>query len=97
MSNQTINVTDGAFWTSKQIAQTFVNILKLWLTEEQFAEMVERNQAEEVEGICHSHDYCDANEAMFEAMYVCGVAEWDEQEQMWEQVWKAAGHLMGRN
>lgn len=32
-----------------------------------FREMIDRNKTETDEGICHSHDYCDANMVMHEA------------------------------
>lgn len=49
-------------------AAAFVRILRKWLTPEEFAEMQARNSAEKLAGVCHSHDFCDANMAMHAAI-----------------------------
>lgn len=49
------------------VAKAFARILREYLTSEEVAEVIERNKAREP-GICHSHDFCDANEPMYEAM-----------------------------
>ena len=49
-----------------QAAINFSNILRRWLTPEQMAQVIERNMARHP-GVCHSHDFCDANMAMDEA------------------------------
>jgi len=56
----------------EQIASSFAAILRDWLTPEEFEEMRQRNQAEPNASICHSHDFCDANMAMDEAMRLNG-------------------------
>jgi len=46
--------------------------------------------------ICHSHDYCDANDAMFDAWLKLGQLEsdWDpasqEQADLWNEAWTIA-------
>lgn len=51
----------------KELAAEFCKVLREWLSAEEMAEVVKRNQAEEDKNICASHDFCDANEAMDEA------------------------------
>jgi hypothetical protein len=53
--------------TVYQLAIEFSNRLRGTLTAEQMAQMIERNSAEQSEGVCHSHDFCDANVIMLEA------------------------------
>jgi hypothetical protein len=50
------------------VAKKFSEILKDWLTQKQMAEVVKRNKAEVNEQVCHSHDFCDPNMAMWEAV-----------------------------
>lgn len=89
--------------TAAAIAKEFCAVLRQWLTPEQLAEAVARNAAETDPGICHSHDFCDANCAMHEAFVRCGLdphstgvpdtdhplqsAECDE---LWDEAWTLA-------
>jgi len=50
-----------------QIAKEFCQILNWGLNAEEMAEVVRRNAEETNPNICHSHDFCDANEAMIVA------------------------------
>jgi hypothetical protein len=52
--------------TQERIADAFANILSDWLTADQWAEMQARN-VDYSDGVCASHDFCDANMAMAEA------------------------------
>jgi hypothetical protein len=72
-----------------RIAQRFVGILRDWLTADEWAAMVAANRAETDPRVCHSHDYCDANEAMFEA---CGadLGEIDPSDEAQAAIWNAA-------
>ena len=52
------------------IAREFCAVLNEWLGPDKMKQVVMRNMAEFVNGdmnVCHSHDFCDANEAMDEA------------------------------
>ena len=49
------------------IAWAFSSILGDWFTKAEGQQVLERNRAEPCHMVCHSHDFCDANEAMFEA------------------------------
>ena len=50
------------------LAREFSATLREWLRPDELAEVVDRNRAETDSYICHSHDFCDANMAMFQAM-----------------------------
>ena len=50
------------------LAREFSATLREWLRPDELAEVVDRNRAETDNYICHSHDFCDANMAMFQAM-----------------------------
>lgn len=51
-----------------KLANKFSEVLQEWLTDDMIQEINRRNDLEPNENICHSHDFCDANEAMLEAM-----------------------------
>ena len=51
---------------TEKLAAEFVAVLTEWLTPAEFAEMQRRNVTAG-EGVCASHDFCDANMAMDEA------------------------------
>lgn len=58
-------------------------------------EAVRRNRAETVEGVCHTHDFCDANMVMFAALGDFGLADdfdpADEaQARLWNDAWALA-------
>lgn len=53
--------------SSQTLAGEFTATLKEWLTPQEFAQVVSLNAAETDATICHSHDFCDANEAMLDA------------------------------
>jgi hypothetical protein len=69
----------------ENLAREFSRILKLWLTAEQMAQVVADNAQEDSDSsVCHSHDYCDANMAMAQALSNLGMfdpldwnAAWD--------------------
>ncbi len=51
-----------------QIADGFRSVLRSWLTESQLVEIDRRNREEKNDDICHTHDFCDSNMAMLEAV-----------------------------
>jgi hypothetical protein len=62
-----------------RVADEFVSILRSWLTVDEFKLIRERNARETNTGICHSHDFCDANVCMLAAYkHVVGDAFNDE-------------------
>ena len=50
--------------TSREIARLFCRNLRAELPAETIAQIVRLNAAESDSSICHSHDFCDANEPM---------------------------------
>lgn len=70
-----------------KIAKEFCQTINWWLSAEELAEVVRLNAAETNPGVCHTHDFFDANEAMiaafenfnldvFDAPELCNTA-WD--------------------
>jgi hypothetical protein len=55
------------------VADEFARVLRTWLSDAEWADMCARNASETDSYICHSHDFCDANMAMMEAMENLGV------------------------
>jgi len=49
-----------------EIGKRFVTVLEEWLTPAEFEQVRTLNDSREP-GVCHSHDFCDANMAMDEA------------------------------
>jgi hypothetical protein len=78
------------------IALNFVDGLRKDLTAGQYRTMLERNAARSNDGICHSHDFCDANMTMDMAFREVGVtppADLDDRTHEFEAacvVWNAA-------
>lgn len=61
--------------TKNELAAKFSQILREWLTTEELAEVNARNQADEYKsgGVCATHDFCDPNQAMLDAMESFGI------------------------
>lgn len=93
--------------TISELAQRFCAILKAWLTPEELSESVKRNAIAAAIGdhsVCHSHDFCDANQAMLDAWEECfGKDEYpavirggateeeiDRDDQLWNRAWSLA-------
>lgn len=49
------------------LAKEFSSILKEWLSKKEMEELIQANKDERDSSICHSHDYCDPNQAMADA------------------------------
>ncbi|WP_431798061.1 hypothetical protein SGO26_30200 (plasmid) [Cupriavidus metallidurans] len=50
------------------LAEKFASNLRAWLSPEEMAAVNERNRLDNDPMICHSHDFCDANMAMHNAV-----------------------------
>lgn len=59
--------------THQAIGAKFAELLERDLTPQEFAAMRAANAIETNKGICHSHDYLDANMTMLEAFDELGV------------------------
>lgn len=51
----------------------FGDILRWWLTRDERYQITRLNAAEKNPNICHSHDFCDPNQAMLDAMEKVGI------------------------
>ena len=59
--------------TIETLALEFSQRLRNYLTEEQMVDVVRRNLAETSPGICHSHDFCDANMFLYDVFMKYGM------------------------
>ena len=57
----------------KTVAKEFIEGIREALFEDEIAEVVKRNETEEYEGCCATHDYVDANAVMEEAVKKAGL------------------------
>ncbi len=73
----------------EEIAKTFVALLALAVTASDFNEIAKRNKEEADKGVCHSHDFIDANEVMAEAFDVCNQP-FDLNNQLDVTLWSGA-------
>ncbi|MBN3776890.1 hypothetical protein G3O06_04805 [Burkholderia sp. Ac-20345] len=79
-----------------RVAIAFCRQLALSLTEAELTLVRERNRVEESAGVCHTHDFCDANMLMLDAFVECGLAEnqeacsGDELHPLGNSAWKLA-------
>lgn len=78
---------------ARALALVFARQLAAVLSAEDFAEVCKRNRVAE-SGVCHSHDFCDANMVMARAfLVVTGMAvdtQRDEDCVLWSQAWRIA-------
>jgi hypothetical protein len=81
-----------------KIAREFSRILRSWLTDDELL-MANAANEQETESCCHTQDYCDANEAMLEAIstilkmkedVVADSLNSDEMESLWSKAWDHA-------
>lgn len=78
---------------AEPLARDFAAVLKEWLTPEEMAETIKRNDAETDDMVCHSHDFCDANMAMDAAFAKAGIevdCQNQEQADRWSEAWDIA-------
>ena len=59
------------------LARKFTELLRATLTPSEFAEMADANANETDARVCHSHDYCDANQIMLDAVEAVGIEDTD--------------------
>ena len=79
--------------TTLQLAERFLVRLTEELGETTYREACVRNAQEPTPGICHSHDFCDANMVMLAAFQDVGLdvpdADSDDQT-LWNASWEMA-------
>jgi len=81
--------------TVETLALEFSQGLHAYMTPEQMKTVVERNRCEARSGICHSHDFCDANMILYEVFMKYGMNPADEggmdrHGDLWDQAWSLA-------
>ncbi|WLA79536.1 hypothetical protein [Bradyrhizobium elkanii] len=81
------------------IAEAFSELMRQWLSPEEFAAMKHKNEADPTYAgkVCASHDYCDANMAMWAAFRdVMGRdidGDSDADCAIWNEAWDLARKL----
>ena len=91
--------------TIEQVAEAFIKQLREDITTEEFAELLTKQKEDPIEGICYSHDYCDANMTMDAAFKSLGIdplehgyTEEDGMSQevcdLWNASWDRAKELL---
>lgn len=84
------------------LAVEFCDAMRKALTPEQMRQVVERNDTETDPGVCHSHDFCDANIVLHEVFMRHGIDSTKEDApsawvDLWNRTWdlaKARGFRM---
>jgi aminoglycoside phosphotransferase len=80
--------------TVDSLAIEFCDALRATLTPEQMEQVVSRNDAETHPGVCHSHDFCDANMVLHEVFVRHGMDVVDEGGmERWADLWNATWNL----
>ena len=82
----------------KKIALEFIRLLIEEIGTDNFFEMLNRNRFEMDSGVCHSHDFCDANMVMDQAFTnvmgretdVCDGINDANDTQIWNRAWDMA-------
>ena len=85
------------------MAHAFLEQLREDIGEADFKEVLRKQREEPIEGVCHSHDYCDANMTMDAAMASVGIVALPEGEDdlpdavagLWNAAWDHAKTRMG--
>jgi len=84
----------GASHNARALAHEFSRILRDWLTEDEIEQVIERNAEVDDPAICASHDFCDANMAMYEAFENIMGHPIDPQKKadasVWDKAWNMA-------
>ena len=85
-----------------RVAAEFSRVLRRWLTPAELAMAIRLNKLEPSNSIiCHSHDFCDANMAMYEAFTTLGFtatcdveavesSEYAASQALWNAAWLIA-------
>lgn len=86
-----------------ELAHEFSRVLREWLTDDEMEQVIERNAEVDDPRVCASHDFCDANMAMYEAFERVMGHPIDTRKKadvaMWDKAWnmaKASDFAVGR-
>ncbi len=77
-------------YSVEALALAFFYALDAELSNAELREVCERNANEQNPNVCHTHDFCDANEVMATAWNDCGfpaLDQSDEQLALWNAAW----------
>jgi hypothetical protein len=84
----------------RRVARAFSNILREWMTPLRMKLIVRRNAMDADLNVCHSHDFCDANQAMLDAFRRCRLPDPASAERIGEDdavgLWNSAWNLAKR-
>ncbi len=80
----------GTIPTANELAAEFCKLMRAQLSADELADVVETNQLETDQSICHSHDYCDANQVMLDALAVFGLDFEPDGCDLINKAWKLA-------
>lgn len=78
------------------LARRFAELLRDTLSEREVDEVVIRNKAEATPGVCHSHDFLDANSVMMEAWVRTAGRAMDSNDDAQAAAWSAAWALAAK-
>lgn len=88
---------------TSELAHEFSRVLREWLTDDEMEQVIERNAEVDDPRVCASHDFCDANMAMYEAFERVMGHPIDTRKKadvaMWDKAWnmaKASDFAVGR-
>jgi len=80
--------------TVETLAREFGKALRSLVSAEDMQEIILRNRNESRSGICHSHDFCDANVVLHEVFLAHGMDIADEGgRDRWGTLWVDAWNL----
>lgn len=76
----------------EQLSEKFCLILNEWLSEEEITEINRRNESPPFENCCATHDFCDPNQAMADALESVGFRYETEYNDLINAAWKIASN-----
>jgi hypothetical protein len=69
-----------------QLAEKFTELLRATLTDAEWLELIDANANETNASVCHSHDYCDANQVMLDAISALKI-DYTDEFTLWFDAW----------
>jgi hypothetical protein len=77
--------------TTEEVAREFAQLIRAYLSDDELAEVNDLNDQETDPNVCHSHDFCDANDAMLGAFQKFGLEVDNEANHpLWCDAWDLA-------
>ena len=88
--------------TTGAVAKAFVDQLRKDISAEEFAQVVALQKSTPLEGVCYSHDFCDANMTMDAALESLGVQALPDTDEgmsdevcaLWNASWDKAKEML---